>query len=212
MRNTAVLLVGACVCSSWAFAEEFVNYRRGQGWSLLSGQTVGSKRRVAFGEFGFPGVSVRGYYGVTDRLDLGGQWAWTYAGSLHSDGLDRGWSAHVVAKWRLWEKDQMNFGLRAALGLMSAPNAWGLSNPLEFTLGFLVSSSLVAHACLEVPWFWLWKNQNSLNVPILAGLGAEYFLHQNFMLTLKTRMGPSFSFGLPARFTFQAMAGVAYRF
>src|SRR5215218_989355 len=51
---------------------------RGQGWSVLSGKTVGQGNNVFFGQVGWPGISASLLHGGTDRFDIGGRFAFNW--------------------------------------------------------------------------------------------------------------------------------------
>src|SRR5262249_39837598 len=51
---------------------------RAEGWSAMSGQTLGSGGGMIWGQFGWPGISADLAYGVSPTLDLGGRFTFNY--------------------------------------------------------------------------------------------------------------------------------------
>jgi hypothetical protein len=65
----------------------------------------------------------------------------------------------------------------------------------------------------DVPLWLSFGNQPVLQIPILMGVGVEYFLQSNLLLNFSVRMGPTIvSNGALAVFTFEGKLGVGYRF
>ena len=77
------LVPGFVLCcalmSGGAFAQdEGVSYGRGQGWTVLGGDTVGSNNNVFVGQMGWPGLTVGVLHGTSPKLDIGGKFSFNY--------------------------------------------------------------------------------------------------------------------------------------
>lgn len=99
----------------------------------------------------------------------------------------------------------------------------GLALPIGVRFGIVASSAVAVGVSFDMP-MWLQFGRTTavfggstpsttLLVPILTGLGAEYFLQSNLLLSFHLKMGPTLSSGGgPAIFTFEGKLGGAYRF
>lgn len=213
IQTLAVVSVcGALLTASMAFAEETPEYRVGQGWSLLGGQTVGKGRDVVWGEFGWPGIQATLWHGYSDQLDVGFQGAANYV----FEGLPVGWQlgarGQALVRYCLVERARWNLGVKGGLGLLASADFSGLSLPLELAVGIPLSSALSVSTGIQLPMYFLLNQTGGYYLPILGSLGAEYFIHQNLMVTFSARVGPSLSSVERARLAFIGTFGAAYRF
>jgi hypothetical protein len=194
---------------------------RGQGWSVLAAQTVGSGNTVLHGQAGWPGLSFGVLHGATNRFDLGGRFTFNYG----EEGIVR----RVVPglKLQAWMRLMLLDTQRVGLALSFAPGPLfyfrqydtrvGLTLPVNLTLGIPVGSALMLNAGLDFPFYVTFGTGGGPVFPILMGGGLEYFISRNLAATFNVRMGPSifpdddFRRRQPALFTMDALFGISYR-
>jgi hypothetical protein len=217
----------AVLAAGSAGAQESTGYSGGggQGWSVLSGETVGANRMALHGQVGFPGLSLGLLGGVGDRLDVGGRFTFNYA----QEGItDRdftpvpGLKLQGLVKLGLLQGPRINFGVTFEPGVLmyfyNNVTVVGLPLPIGLVLGVRASSALMFNASLDVPLYVVFDtapfgDTSGVWVPILFGGGLEYYLDRSLAFTLKLRMGPTIvPYLARARFTTDALIGIAYRF
>ncbi|WP_375767197.1 hypothetical protein NR798_36765 [Archangium gephyra] len=217
------VLMGLLLVSSAAVAQEEAgaSYGRGQGWSMLSGQTLGQGTALS-GQVGWPGVSLGLLHGATSRFDIGGKLTFNYG----REGLIT--SVVPGLKLQAWMRLMLLQTSRVNLGLSFAPGPFfyfyerftdvGLSLPISLTLGIPVGSALMLNAGMDIPFYVIFGTGGGVVVPILLGGGLEYFIDRSLAVSFNVRMGPSVGSyaGVAgrgdARFTLEALLGVAYKF
>lgn len=212
------MLMASLLLPAGALAQEAGTYRGGgQGWSVLSGRTVGAGRLALHGQAGFPGISLGLLGGLSNRFDVGGRVTFNYAleGRTDRGGFDNELKLQVPLRLGLMDTGRFNLGLHFEPG----PLFWfhrfhtdyGLALPLGLVAGFPVGSAMMVSASLEVPFYVLFDI--GVYTPLLFGGGLEYFIDRSLAVTLNLRMGPTFrSVGGGSPFTLNMLAGVAYRF
>ncbi|MFZ5468174.1 MAG: hypothetical protein ACOZIN_01950 [Myxococcota bacterium] len=215
-----VLAVALLWCGSARAQEaEPTTFRRGQGWSVLSGQTVDQGNTVVHAELGWPGLSASLLHGVTPKLDVGGRFNLNYGYEGRVDTVAPGLKLQGVLRVMLLERDRINLGLEFAPGPFfyffsagrgASRTEAGLVMPLALSLGVFASSAILVNVGLELPMYVVFGPSGGFQFPILVGAGAEYYIDQKLALTLNTRMGPTLTTG-NARFTLEVLFGVAYR-
>ena len=195
--------------SSAAWAQGTSLYRRSQGHSLLAGQTVGKGKRAVHAELGWPGIGGTFLYGFTNALDVGAKFGFQYGVEGLVPSLDAGLKLQGVVRYRLWEEGHHNLAVRVSPGF----SYYGRENsvltvPVELAFGHWLSSALLLHGALEVPFLARFGATNTLAWPVVAGVGAEYFLKQSWVVTFRSRMGPVLQSGSPASFWLETQVGV----
>jgi hypothetical protein len=217
------LLVGVLLVSSAARAqEEGVSYGRGQGWSVLSGQTMGQGGTALVGQVGWPGVSLGLLHGATSRFDIGGKLTFNYGREGIVTSVVPGLKLQAWVRLMLLESSRVNLGLTFAPGPLfyfyEDFTDVGLSLPIALTVGIPVGSALMLNAGLDIPFYVIFGPGGGAVVPLLLGGGLEYFIDRNLAVNFNVRMGPSigayedFRGRSRARFTLEALLGIAYRF
>ncbi|WP_257459732.1 hypothetical protein [Archangium lipolyticum] len=214
------VLLGLLCVSSAAVAQEGVSYGRGQGWSVLSGQTLGNGTALV-GQVGWPGLSLGLLHGATNKFDIGGKLSFNYGREGIVTSVVPGLKLQAWLRLMLLESSRVNLGVSFAPGpffyFYERYTDVGLSLPIAFTLGIPVGSALMLNAGLDIPFYVIFGSGGGAVVPILAGVGLEYFVDRNLAVTFNVRMGPSifpyddFRYRGRARFTMEAMFGIAYR-
>jgi hypothetical protein len=218
------------------------SYSRGQGWSVLSGETVGHDNNVLVAQAGWPGVALGLLHGASPRFDIGGRFSFVYGEQRVVQHNDPGVKMQAWLRLALLEDARVNLGLTFAPGLFFSfrpDNALtgedtlvGMEFPVGLVLGVPVGSALMLNFGMDVPFFVTFGEFGGPVVPVMFGGGFEYFLDRQLAFTFNVRMGPSIPaydqilradgrgrvvdvrhFHDPDRdFALDAAFGVAYRF
>jgi hypothetical protein len=214
------VLLGLLCVSSAALAQEEVSYGRGQGWSVLSGQTVGNGTALV-GQVGWPGLSLGLLHGATNKFDIGGKLSFNYGREGIVTSVVPGLKLQAWMRLMLLESSRVNLGLSFAPGpffyFYNSYTDVGLSLPIALTVGIPVGSALMLNVGMDIPFYVIFGSGGGPVFPILLGGGLEYFVDRNLAVTFNVRMGPSifpyddFRYRGRARFTMEAMFGIAYR-
>ncbi|QRK04054.1 hypothetical protein JQX13_27655 [Archangium violaceum] len=214
------LLVVVLLVSGAAVAQD-VSYGRGQGWSVLSGQTVGQGGTALVGQVGWPGLSLGLLHGATSKFDIGGKLSFNYGREGIVTSVVPGLKLQAWVRLMLLQSSRVNVGLSFAPGpffyFYENFTDVGLSLPIALAVGIPVGSALMLNVGLDIPFYVVFGAGGGPVFPLLLGGGLEYFVDRNLAITFNVRMGPSigaygdFRGRGRARFTLEAMFGVAYR-
>jgi hypothetical protein len=221
------VLLGVLCFASVAVAQEQgrgqgqVSYGRGQGWSVLSGQTVG--QGTAFvGQVGWPGVSLGLLHGAAPKFDIGGKFTFNYGREGIVTNVVPGLKLQAWVRLMLLQAQSFNLGLSFAPGpflyFYEDGTDVGLSLPIAFTVGIPVGSAIMLNVGMDIPFYVIFGTGGGPVIPILLGGGLEYFIDRNLAATFNVRMGPTifpyddFRYRGRSRFTLEALFGIAYRF
>ena len=192
---------------------------RGQGWSVHSGQTVGDRSNVVFGEVGWPGLSVSLLHGATSRFDIGGRLTLiNYGFEGRINDVLPGMKLQMLTRIGLVETSRFNLGLAFGPGVLFyfprfGPTIVGIALPLEINAGIPIGSAIMINFGMDMPMFVTFGRTGSFFIPILFGGGVEYFLNRNLAFTFNLKMGPSIHTASGhAEFAMEALLGIAYRF
>jgi hypothetical protein len=202
--------------------EEGVSYGRGQGWSVLAGDTVGAGRNVFSAQLGWPGISLGLLHGATSRFDIGGKFTFNYGQEGIVEVVEPG------IKLQAWVRLMLARTSQASLALVFQPGPFfyfhdgdtdvGLALPVSFVAGIPVGSALMLNLGLDVPFHVYFGTGGGPVFPFLVGGGLEYFVNRDLEVNFNVRMGPSIfpEAGRRGRseayFTLEALMGVGYRF
>ena len=212
MRRAAVgMVLVACLLAGEARAE---------GWSAMSGQTLGTGGGLFWAQFGWPGISADLAYGVNPTLDLGGRFTFNYGEEGITDSGVLGLKFQFTLRTQLVRKPKFDLALRFDPGLLlyfpSNTTVVGMTFPVGLEFGFPITPALRANASFDLP-FWITFNPSPVEgyFPILFGGGVEYLLQRDLALTARLKMGPTI--GTVNRtqntfFTLYLLFGFAYRF
>ena len=202
--------------------EEGVSYGRGQGWSLLAGDTLGAGRNAFSAQLGWPGISLGFLHGGTSRFDIGGKFTFNYGQEGLVEIIEPG------LKIQGWMRLMLARTSQASLALVFQPGPFfyfddgdtdvGLALPVSFVAGIPVGSAIMLNLGLDVPFHVYFGAGGGPVFPILVGGGLEYFINRDMEVNFNIRMGPSiFPDSGPrgrneAYFTLEALMGVGWRF
>jgi len=210
MKHLALLLA---LFASAAGAEPL-----GQSWSIVGPKTIEPNGNVLEIAAGWPGLSAGYYRGVAPGLNLGARVGFVYGveGMIHY--VEPGFKAQVLLKWRLLEADRLSIGVTFEPGpFFHAPyfggTVAGFSLPIGFRLGIAASSAINVAVLVDLPMWVSFGPGADFNVPVLTGVGLEYFVSSTLGLFFRARVGPTIraSSGT-AELTFEGSLGVALRF
>ncbi len=191
-----------------------------QGWSAMSGQTLGSGAGMIWGQFGWPGISADLAYGVSPTLDLGGRFTFNYGEEGITDTGVLGLKFQFTLRAQLVRKPKFDLGLRFDPGLLlyfpSSSTVVGMTFPVGLEFGFPITPVFRASGSFDLP-FWITFSPSPVegHIPILFGGGVEYLVQRDLALTARIKMGPTIGTASRTRntfFTLYFLLGVAYRF
>jgi hypothetical protein len=194
----------------------------GQGWSTLSGKTVGQGNTVFTGQVGWPGLSASLLHGGTERFDIGGRFAFNYGVQRLVEAVDPGISMALLTRLNLLETGRFNLGVTFEPGIFFdfdehiSSTPVGMDLPIGLQLGFPVGSALMVHGGIDLPLFVTFGDfTGGLWVPVLFGGGLEYFVDRNLAVSFKMRMGPTFSpydgRGDDTFFALESLVGLSFK-
>lgn len=193
---------------------------RGQGWSLLSGQTVGQGRTGLLGQVGWPGFSLSVLHGAATRVDVGGRFSFNYGYEGIVTSVIPGLKLQGLLRVGLLDRERASLGLHFMPGpLFYFPGRFdtivGMALPVGLTLGIAAGSAAVVNLGFDLPMFVTFGPGGGLMLPVLMGGGIEYFVDRDLAVTFNTRMGPAIDATRTRYYTanlaFEALVGVAYR-
>lgn len=188
---------------------------QGQGWSVLSGETVGSGRTVFHGQVGFPGLSATLLHGNSDKVDLGGRFSFNYGEEGLVDAINPGLKLQGLMRINL-VKSKVNVGLALEPGVFfyfyGGGTDIGMTIPIKLAVGIPASSALMINVGMDLPLAVKFNRGSTVIIPILFGGGLEYAIDQSLMATFNLRMGPSiFTRGGGTAFTLESLIGIAVK-
>jgi hypothetical protein len=224
-RGIGKWLVVAVLLVSGAALAQAEGSGRGQGWSVLSGETVGQGGNALVGQVGWPGLSLGMLHGATSRFDIGGKLSFNYGREGIVTQVVPGLKLQAWMRLMLVESSKVNVGLTFAPGpffyFFNGYTDVGLALPIALTIGIPVGSALMLNIGLDAPFYVTFGSGGGPVVPLLVGGGLEYFIDRQLAFTFNVRMGPSlgaYNYGVydiryrgQAAFTLDATVGVAYR-
>ena len=189
----------------------------GQGWSIYGGQTVGVGSNVIAGQVGWPGLSFTYLYGAARELDFGARLTPINYGFEGRLDVRAGLKLQGVVRLSLVNAGRFSLGLEFAPGPLiywSRNEAqWGLAFPIKLQTGLAVGSAMMLNFGVDFPMFVTFNVDPSLYLPILGGVGLEYFIDRRIAITFNARMGPSIqTSNNTTAFAMDAMIGASYKF
>ncbi len=191
--------------------------QRGQGWSVLAGETLGGGNTAFHGQIGWPGISLGLLHGGSDRFDIGGKFSFNWGREGWVRYTDPG--IKLQAWMRLQLVKERNFSL--ALTFQPGPFFYfnrhdtdvGLALPLGLVVGIPAGSAVMVNLGLDIPFHVYFGEGIGPVFPILVGGGLEYFVNRQLGVTFNVRLGPAVIPDIDdTEFTLEALFGVAYRF
>ncbi|HEY8208113.1 MAG TPA: hypothetical protein VIG99_11570 [Myxococcaceae bacterium] len=192
-----------------------------RSWSVISGSAVGQSRLALQLQAGWPALSLSGFYGASDKLDVGLRVAFSYGqdGSLgFGPSPVPGFRLQGGVRYTLADAGTVRLGVTFVPGLaidylpgLVTPR---ILAPVQIVLAIAPIDTLAVHVGVDVPLYVTPGTFGGLTLPILVGAGAEYHVDRSLAVTGLLRTGPALELtrpGAPARFAIEVLAGVAYR-
>ena len=187
-----------------------------RGGSVLDGRTVGTGSDVFHLEAGWPGLTVSYLHGAADRFDLGLRLSlnYGYEGYPRLSGTP-GVKLQAALRVGLFDAGKLGLALSFSPGILyyafPGSTTVGFTMPLALGLNLAVSDALNLGAGLDVPLWITFGPLSSVTVPLLFGVGLEYFLDRNFALTFRMRVGPAINSLSRAELAFTSHVGIAVK-
>jgi hypothetical protein len=215
----ALLLLAVLTTSSLALADEApVELRSGQSWSAVGPKTIPTDANEIDASAGWPGIQVSYLRGLAPHFNLGARFGFNYGveGMVRAQ-VTPGIKLQVLAKYTFVDEGKVSFGMTFEPGPLfhfyNVSTLVGFALPIGFRLGIAASSAVQLAVLFDLPFWISFGNASSFNVPILTGVGVEYFIQSTLALYFRMRMGPTiFSRGGAAEFTLETVVGVGWRF
>ena len=189
-----------------------------EGWSAMSGETIGTGGAMVWGQAGWPGISADLAWGTSPTLDLGGRFTFNYGEEGITDTGVVGLKFQFTLRTQLLRKPKYDLALRFDPGLLlyfpSNRTIVGLTFPVGLELGFPISPVVRVNGSFDLPfWITFSPSPTQAFIPILFGGGVEYLVEKDLALTARLKMGPTIAtYSGHAYFTLYFLLGVAYRF
>jgi hypothetical protein len=189
-----------------------------EGWSAMSGETIGTGGAMVWGQAGWPGISADLAWGTSPTLDLGGRFTFNYGEEGITDTGVLGLKFQFTLRTQLLHKPKYDLALRFDPGLLlyfpSNRTIVGLTFPVGLELGFPISPVVRVNGSFDLPfWITFSPSPTQAFIPILFGGGVEYLVEKDLALTARLKMGPTIAtYSGHAYFTLYFLLGVAYRF
>ena len=193
---------------------------RAQGWSAMSGQTLGNGVGMVWGQFGWPGISADLAYGVSPTVDLGGRFTFNFGEEGITDTGVLGLKFQFTVRGQLVKKPKFDLALRFDPGLLlyfpSSTTVVGMTFPVGLEFGFPITPVLRANGSFDLP-FWITFNpsRSRATSPSCSAAGSSTWSSTILALTARLKMGPTIATGNRTRnafFTLYFLVGLAYRF
>ena len=190
----------------------------GQGWSVLSGQTMGTGQTALMGQAGFPGISGTLLHGLGPSTDVGARFAFDYGGyglGVSHFGSNLGIRFQGLLKLGLLETSKYNFALQFEPGpffeFYGPGTLVGLTMPVKFLFGIPIASALMFNMGLDIPISVVFNSPSGFAIGFLVGGGFEYFIDRHLSVNFNMRVGPVITSYSYADLGFEALMGIAYR-
>jgi hypothetical protein len=190
----------------------------GQGWTVITGETVGAGNTVVHAQAGWPGISATLLHGYNPTIDIGGIFTFNYGYEGDVNEVHPGLKLQALGKLNFLDTPKYNLGAYFAPGFLvyffSDPvgTLAGITFPVGLMFGVPVTSAVNVAFNFDLPMFVTFGTYGQFTIPILFGGGVEYFLDRNMALTFNLRMGPIiYTKGGGSDFDLQALIGLAFK-
>jgi hypothetical protein len=219
-KGRVLTIVGSGVLAAAAISLTSEAQAAGGQWGLHSGDTLSSKNLMVYGELGWPGITLGAQYGVSDKIDIGGRFAFLY-GPLYGVFITPGMSIDALIRIGLIKDPKYSLLLYVAPGVKFASFAgpfFGIDLPFGVEFGLHLTPEATLQFGLDVPFYLNLTGGVLANIPPMAGPGFEYHIGDNIALGANTRFGATIlAGGAPgatfsgATFGFLTQAYFAYK-
>lgn len=209
----------------------------GGKWSVVGALTAPANANVVEGGLGWPGIHVSYLRGISDQLEMGGRFTFNYGVEGLLGGVVPGVKFQFLLRFKFFDNGKVSLAVRFEPGPLfyfypssgvitcatdqfgnvicgrSGTTVPGLVLPVGVRLGLVASSAINIGLSFDLPMWFAFARVTTFYVPVLMGIGVEYFLQSNLLVAFNIKMGPTLSSGGgTAVFTFESKLGVGYRF
>src|ERR1700737_3001007 len=150
-----VLRIWAVIVLAWSFSARA--QIRGQGWSVLTGKTVGMNENAIHLQAGWPGISATLLHGSTSKLDFGGIFSFNYGYEGDVQWTWPGIKLQGLIRATLADSGSYNLGVHFAPGLFfyfhDNYTTVGVPLPVGLAIGFPATSAVNIALNIDVPMF-----------------------------------------------------------
>lgn len=190
----------------------------GQHWSLVGPRTIRSGMMFQ-GRLGFPGLDLSLWGGLSSRVDIGGRFTFNYSQEGALPTVIPGIKAQFLLKTLFFDNGRFNVGMWFGPGMASYFTRFyssvGFTMPFGVMVGISPSSAFTIGITLDLLFTVLIRTNSTgidFTVPILTGVGLEYFLTSSLVLSFQLKFGPAIRGTGGANLAMEAMMGIGYRF
>lgn len=217
------MLLGVLLGAALVADEPTAALEQGQAWSVVGGRTVGERRGAFEFGVGFPQVSVAYRRGLAPRFDVGGRVSFVYAQEGMVRAIVPGLKLQGLLKFQLVDSGAVSVAATFEPGPLfnvfayggypyPSTTLWGFALPLGVRVGVAASSALTLGISFDLPIWIQFGTLGGVNVPVLPGVGVEYFVKSDLLLFARVRMGPTIRpWPYTAEFTLDACIGLGLR-
>ena len=218
--------------------EPLVSVSNGK-WGVVGALTAPANANVVEAGLGWPGIHASFLHGLTHQLELGGRFTFNYGveGLLGYNTIAPGLKLQFLARFKFFDNGKVSLAARFEPGLLvyfypssgvitcnadqfgnvvcgrATSAVGGLTIPMGVRLGIVASSALNVGVSFDLPIWFSFGRTAIVYVPVLMGVGVEYFLQSNLLLAFNIKMGPTLTSSAgSAVFTLESKIGVGYRF
>lgn len=217
MKGLALSLLLSFAAQAEDARLEAVGEEGGQPWSVLGPKTLAPGENALEASVGYPAITGGFLRGVASGINVGGRIGFVYG----VEGLLReaapGFKVQGALKLRLLDSGRVSLGVTFEPGLLYHSTFLqgvrvGLTLPIGFRLGIVASSAIAVAVLIDLPMWVELGTFGGFNLPILTGVGAEYFITSHLAVFARARIGPTLRTLRPTEVTFESSLGVGYRF
>ncbi len=209
----------------------------GGSWSVVGALTAPTGVNLVEAGLGWPGLHVSYLRGISPQLELGGRFSFNYGVEGLVGPVVPGVKLQFMVRFKFFDNGKISFALRLDPGPLfyfypgngtiscttdpfgnvvcgrGGNTVAGFTMPIGMRLGLVASSAVNVGVSFDLPLWFSFGPTTTVYIPLLMGVGAEYFLQSNLLLSFLVKMGPTLSTGRgTAVFTFESKLGVGYRF
>ena len=204
------MFLAATLAASAAEAE-------GQQWSIVGPRTVEPKANAVEVGAGWPGVWVAYLRGIASGVNLGAKATFAYGVEGTVRSVVPGVRVQALLKARLLDTDRVSLGLVFEPGpFVYGPHYGsarvGFALPVGLRVGIATSSAFALSVLFDVPMWVEFGVGGGFNVPILTGVGVEYFATSDVGIFARVAVGPTIGPNGRAEFTLDATLGAGFHF
>lgn len=200
-------------------------------WGLHTGDTMRAGDLMAYGEFGWPDISLGMQYGLSPNVDIGGRLSLLYGLETTLNPVI-GMGLRVPIRISLTKRSKFSALLHVdpgfkfygngyngyVLGPASNRAVFGLQFPFGVEFGIHLTPDATVQLGADLPMTIFFASQAAFVVAPQVGFGFEYHIDDHLGLGINTRFGPVITagdrfyfFGRSVDFGLVVQLGLMYR-